>query len=198
MVRTIWWFVCMKSRDYIIGFYVVVIVCIACNCLFIWYFYCQQKEEKLLCNELKQFHEKEYEFAINRIESGLILRHIASDDKMLAGKFVIAFPDNVCDVCNTWLFSELSELKSETEIATVIPSRLKKTIETYNSMYNLGLFPIYYTEQYILLDESLKDLIYIFYCSESGKILYPLILRKDIMSLKLYIDIVKVIDTDFQ
>ena len=29
-------------------------------------------------------------------------------------------------------------------------------------MYNLGLFPIYYTEQYILLDESLKDLIYIF------------------------------------
>ena len=117
---------------------------------------------------------------------------------MLAGKFVIAFPDNVCDVCNTWLFSELSELKSETEIATVIPSRLKKTVETYNSMYNLGLFPIYYTEQYILLDESLKDLIYIFYCSESGKILYPLILRKDIMNLKLYIDIVKVIDTDFQ
>lgn len=162
-----------------------------------WYFQEQQQEEKLLYSELKQFQEKTYGLTVNRIESGLILRHIAPKDEMLGGKFVIAFPDNICDVCNTWLFDELSKLKGEIEIAAVLPSRLKKVIETYNKMYNLGLFPIYYTGQYILPDEDLKDSIYIFYCSKSGQILYPLILRKGIMKLKSYIDIVKMVDIDF-
>lgn len=188
----------MKKSDCGFSLYAVITLFVICNILFTWCYFNQKKYQNLLYAKLENQHKKEYEAAINQMESGHIMRYISPQDTVLAGKFVIAFPNNVCDVCNKWLFSEISKLKENCRLAAVIPRKMKKVIETYNSIYNLRLYPIYYTERYILPDNNLKDEIYLFYCSKAGQILYPLVLRKGIVDIHFYMSLVKMIDSDFQ
>ena len=146
-----------KSNDII--FYSLLALCLFTNCLFIGYYYYQQNREVLLGQELEHQKKQNYELIVNQIESGII-PHVISDKKEFAGYFVLVFPNGICDVCNKWLFKQISELSSTSDLVVV-------------------------------------DMTYIFYCSKTGTVLYPLALHHKNIDLDLYFKLVKSIDLDF-
>ena len=52
-------------------------------------------------------------------------------------------------------------------------------------------------EKYAMPQEEFKDMTYIFYCSKTGTVLYPLALHHKNIDLDLYFKLVKSIDLDF-
>ena len=162
-----------KSNDII--FYSLLALCLFTNCLFIGYYYYQQNREVLLGQELEHQKKQNYELIVNQIESGII-PHVISDKKEFAGYFVLVFPNGICDVCNKWLFKQISELSSTSDLVVVVPDKLKK---------------------YAMPQEEFKDMTYIFYCSKTGTVLYPLALHHKNIDLDLYFKLVKSIDLDF-
>ena len=158
-------------------------LCLFTNCLFIGYYYYQQNREVLLGQELEHQKKQNYELIVNQIESGII-PHVISDKKEFAGYFVLVFPNGICDVCNKWLFKQISELSSTSDLVVVVPDKLK-------------LSSIFCSEKYAISQEEFKDMTYIFYCSKTGTVLYPLALHHKNIDLNLYFKLVKSIDLDF-
>lgn len=109
----------------------------------------------------------------------------------------IVFPNGICDVCNKWLFKQISELSSTSDLVVVVPDKLKKNMEIYNTVYKLKLSSIFCSEKYAISQEEFKDMTYIFYCSKTGTVLYPLALHHKNIDLDLYFKLVKSIDLDF-
>ncbi len=183
-----------KSNDII--FYSLLALCLFTNCLFIGCYYYQQNREVLLGQELEHQKKQNYELIVNQIESGII-PHVISDKKEFAGYFVLVFPNGICDVCNKWLFKQISELSSTSDLVVVVPDKLKKNMEIYNTVYKLKLSSIFCSEKYAMPQEEFKDMTYIFYCSKTGTVLYPLALHHKNIDLDLYFKLVKSIDLDF-
>ena len=136
-----------KSNDII--FYSLLALCLFTNCLFIGYYYYQQNREVLLGQELEHQKKQNYELIVNQIESGII-PHVISDKKEFAGYFVLVFPNGICDVCNKWLFKQISELSSTSDLVVVVPDKLKKNMEIYNTVYKLKLSSIFCSEKYAM------------------------------------------------
>ena len=116
----------------------------------------------LLGQELEHQKKQNYELIVNQIESGII-PHVISDKKEFAGYFVLVFPNGICDVCNKWLFKQISELSSTSDLVVVVPDKLKKNMEIYNTVYKLKLSSIFCSEKYAISQEEFKDMTYIFY-----------------------------------
>ena len=159
-----------KSNDII--FYSLLALCLFTNCLFIGYYYYQQNREVLLGQELEHQKKQNYELIVNQIESGII-PHVISDKKEFAGYFVLVFPNGICDVCNKWLFKQISELSSTSDLVVVVPDKLKKNMEIYNTVYKLKLSSIFCSEKYAMPQEEFKDMTYIFYCSNDLSLTFP-------------------------
>lgn len=140
-----------KSNDII--FYSLLALCLFTNCLFIGYYYYQQNREVLLGQELEHQKKQNYELIVNQIESGII-PHVISDKKEFAGYFVLVFPNGICDVCNKWLFKQISELSSTSDLVVVVPDKLKKNMEIYNTVYKLKLSSIFCSEKYAMPQEQ--------------------------------------------
>ena len=136
-----------KSNDII--FYSLLALCLFTNCLFIGYYYYQQNREVLLGQELEHQKKQNYELIVNQIESGII-PHVISDKKEFAGYFVLVFPNGICEVCNKWLFKQISELSSTSDLVVVVPDKLKKNMEIYNTVYKLKLSSIFCSEKYAM------------------------------------------------
>ena len=64
------------------------------------------------------------------------------------------------------------------------------------TIYKLKLSSIFCSEKYTLSQEEFKDMTYIFYCSKTGTVLYPLALQHKNIDLDMYYKLVKSIDID--
>ncbi|RHK13425.1 hypothetical protein DW078_19735, partial [Bacteroides fragilis] len=149
-----------------------------------------QNREVLLGQELEHQKKQNYELIVNQIESGII-PHVISDKKEFAGYFVLVFPNGICDVCNKWLFKQISELSSTSDLVVVVPDKLKKNMEIYNTVYNLSCRLFFVSEKICHASGGIKDMTYIFYCSKTGTVLYPLALHHKNIDLDLYFKLLK-------
>lgn len=98
------------------------------------------------------------------------------------------YPNDVCDVCNKWLFQQMKNYEDSTRILAVVSPRMKKVVSVYDKIYDLHLHDIIYTDDY-LLEVNAEDLFYVFYLSEKGEILYPYFLKNNLLDLKSYINV---------
>ena len=108
------------------------------------------------------------------------------------------FPNGICDVCNKWLFKQISELSSTSDLVVVVPDKLKKNMEIYNTVYKLKLSSIFCSEKYAMPQEEFKR--YDIYISIAQKLERYLSLLSHFINkyrLDLYFKLVKSIDLDF-
>ena len=115
------------------------------------------------------------------MESGEISREIVPPEGFLTpGRFALVFPDDICDACNLWLFDQLKSLKGSVAIEGIASMKVKKKIIVFNANYELQLADIKSSDAFMLPDtyqEEKREFAYIFYYSEDGKMLYPLLLN---------------------
>lgn len=71
------------------------------------------------------------------------------------------YPNDVCDVCNKWLFQQMKNYEDSTRILAVVSPRMKKVVSVYDKIYDLHLHDIIYTDDY-LLEVNAEDLFYVF------------------------------------
>lgn len=147
----------------------------------------QKKREMTLTNIIEEQEKSFYNLLITQIESGKIPQKMVSTEILNNGKFVLVFPDNVCDICNIWLFDQLKKCEKLDEIDIIVPLNMKKTMSVYNEIYGLNLSDIKYSNDLLLKNE---DSIYIFYYSNEGRVLFPYLLKEKSFDLNLYMDIV--------
>lgn len=155
--------------------------------LFVYSLKKQKKREMTFTNIIEEQEKSFYSLLITQIESGIIPEKLESTEILRNGKFVLAFPNNICDICNIWLFEQLKQCEKLDEIDIIVPLNMKKTMSVYNEIYGLNLSDVKYSNDLLLKDESS---IYIFYYSNEGRVLFPYLLKEKSFDLDLYMDIV--------
>lgn len=163
-------------------------LCIMTSSFFLYFSFKWSYRKKMLELRIEKQEERMYSMLINQLESSLIPKQITVADSLKKGKFILVFPNDVCDVCNKWLFQQMKNYEDSTRILAVVSPRMKKVVSVYNKIYDLHLHDIIYTDDY-LLEVNAEDLFYVFYLSEKGEILYPYFLKNNLLDLKSYINV---------
>ena len=169
------------------------VICVLISSLFFYFSYKWSSRNKMLEHRIEKQEEHVYSMLINQLESSLIQRQITVVDSFKKGKFILFFPNDVCDVCNRWLFEQIKNCEDSTRMLAIVPPRMKKTVSVYDRIYELHLHDVIYTDDY-LLEVNTEGLFYIFYFSERGEILYPCFLKNNLLDLKSYIDVADVLN----
>ena len=177
----------MKKNNWIVV--VLLLAYVFFSIMFVFYVDRQQKRELALNQKLYELENNLYTAMLVQMESSLLAKMIVPIDGMRKGDFVLVFPDDVCDVCNKWIFGQLRENKDSVRIKAVIPPKMKKTMQVYNKMYDLHLSNVLYSDK-LKLPENTDNPLYIFYYSEKGDILFPLLLKDKSFDLKTYMNMV--------
>lgn len=156
---------------------------------FVFYADRQRKREIVLSQKLYELDNTLYTAMLVQMESSLLTKSIIPIDGMHKGNFFLVFPDDVCDVCNKWIFGQLRENKDSVRIKAIIPPKMKKTMQVYNEMYELHLSDVLYSDK-LKLPENTDNPLYIFYYSEKGDVLFPLLLKDKSFELNTYMNVV--------
>lgn len=175
----------MKNNSLFIT--LVIVVFVFTNLILLYCFNIQKRREELLINTIEEQEKKLYNLFITQIESGIIQNKLIPTGILEKKRFVIVFPNNACDICNTWFFEQLKKCERLDKIDVIVPFKMKKTMSVYNEIYDLNLINMKYSDDYLLNSEN--D-IYIFYYSGEGNVSYPFILKEKFFNLNIYMDIV--------
>lgn len=173
----------MKNKLFVFLLIAYTFTCV----LFVYSLKIQKEREKALTNIIDEQEKSFYKLLITQIESGIIPDRLKAIKILRNGQFVLAFPNNVCDICNIWLFDQLKKCEKLDKIDIIVPLNMKKTMSVYNEIYGLKLSDIKYSNDLLLKDE---DSFYIFYYSNDGRVLFPYLLKEKSFDLNLYMDIV--------
>lgn len=172
--------------------FIMLLIYVGSSILFLYYSENKQNEISSLKRKIEEQEDCITNMLATQIESNIIFDNIYSTDALPKGEFILAFPNDICDVCNKWIFDQLKECQGF-KGKVIIPHRVKKTMLVYDKTYNLHLNDIEYSNDYILPEEY-GDYIYIFYNSKEGKIKYPLLLKDKSIYLKTYMNMVSLME----
>lgn len=177
----------MKKNNWILLALLMIYGC--STIVFVFYAEKQRMREMALSEKVKELENSLYATMLIQMESSLLSRAIVPVEGMRKGNFVLVFPDDVCDICNKWIFNQLRDNEDLERIKVVVPPRMKKTMQVYNEVYDLHLFDMLYSDE-LKLSEDSDNSLYIFYYSSKGEVLFPLLLKEKSFKLKTYMDIV--------
>ena len=183
----------MKKTNWIV--LVLLLAYIFSSIAFVFYADKLNKRQITLNKKLRELENNLYATTLIQMESSLLTKEIVPINGMHKGSFILVFPENVCDVCNKWVFNQLCENKNSIKIKVVIPPKMKKTMLVYNKMYDLHLSDVLYSDK-LKLPENTDNPLYIFYYSEEGDILFPLLLKDKSFNLKTYVNMVNTLIDD--
>lgn len=184
----------MKKNRYLGG---VLTLYLLTNVLFLIYIGAKHEKEKSLVSTIRQLENDKYSLWTTWIESDAISQLVTPPEEILTpGSFVLAFPENICDACNIWLFCQLESLNGSVEIEAVAPQKVKRKMMVFNDVYNLHLSHIKSSDAFVLpsaYHDEYGDFAYIFYYSKEKKMVSPLLLNNKTFDLKSYCNLVKMI-----
>lgn len=185
----------MKNNNIYWG---IISIFLLCNILITQYTLSFYHKTERLIEQISMHKNIESELIISTIESEALYRYLPRIDSTMHGQYVVVFPNNVCGTCNDSFLKELAIYSKNERINAVGPNRSIKTISYYSKKYGIDFNYIYHSNNYLLKDDLHKDAIYCFYCTKDGMILYPRIIRNNLISFKSYIETIRMIDPDFQ
>ena len=126
----------MKNRKTLL--FVLLLVCIIPNIVLSCHSYILKNKFEILADETIKLKNREFDNIMNVVESGTLIKHISKPDDFFKGYFILAFPNDICDVCNIGLFEELSRLENQNNIIVICPNKMRKVLK-----YNCELYGLY-------------------------------------------------------
>ncbi len=184
----------MKNRKTLL--FVLLLVCIIPNIVLSCHSYILKNKFEILADETIKLKNREFDNIMNVVESGTLIKHISKPDDFFKGYFILAFPNDICDVCNIGLFEELSRLENQNNIIVICPNKMRKVLKYNCELYGLSFKQICYRDDYYINNDIFENVVYFFYCSLEGQVLYPLIIRNNLISVKTCMDIIQAIENE--
>ena len=115
---------------------------------------------------------------------------IKNDTLSLADKFVLIFPEDICNVCYEKVFYNMSELSPELKekIVAIVPPKFRRKFSVYNNTYQLNVGKIVSIDLSGYIPSSMTGELILFYSSTAERILAPVVLNAKYYDVKSYIE----------
>lgn len=117
---------------------------------------------------------------------------------LLENKFIIIFPEDICNICYEKVFYSLEKLDTEKKkkITVIIPDKFKRKFSIYNSTYNLNIENIIYHTCKNQFKMPLDHEVIMLFCSNNGHTFSPVILNSQFYDINNYIENIENIENN--
>ena len=118
------------------------------------------------------------------------LSSITNDTLSLQDKFILIFPEDICNVCYEKVFYNMGELAPELKkkIVAIVPPKFKRKFSVYNSSYQLNVGKIVSMNLSAYMPSSMANELVLFYSSAEEEIFAPVVLNASYYDVKSYIE----------
>lgn len=117
------------------------------------------------------------------------LDSLTNDYSILKDKFLIIFPENICNICYEKVFYNIAKLdqKTKNKIIAAIHPKFKRKFNVYNTTYNLNIKHIIPLNKLPHVPNEISNELVFLYITPQNKILIPIILNAQFCDISSYI-----------